>query len=106
VLGGLRIVTKIRHSRSDSPKAKSSLPWKRAWPWVLLNSLSGPAIGVAFFQWALAVAPTGIVLAIVATTPLAVIPLTWIIDKECPHIYSFFGGLLAVAGAVALALIQ
>jgi drug/metabolite transporter (DMT)-like permease len=106
VLGGVRIVTKIRHSRSNAPRAESSLPWKRAWPWVLINSLSGPAIGVACFQWALAVAPTGIVLAIVATTPLAVIPLTWVIDKERPHIYSLFGGLLAVAGAVALALLK
>ncbi len=81
-----------------------SLPWKQAWPWVVCNALSGPAIGVGCFQWALAVAPTGIVLAIVATTPLAVIPLAWLINGERPHIYSLFGGVLAVGGAVALAL--
>lgn len=105
-LGGVQVLRHIRHSRRNTSKAKSSLPWKQAWPWVLINSLSGPAIGVACFQWALAVAPTGIVLAIVATTPLAVIPLTWIIDKERPHIYSLFGGVLAVTGAVALALLR
>lgn len=49
-------------------------------------------------------APTGIVLAIVATTPLAVIPMAWLINGERPHIYSLFGGVLAVSGAVALAL--
>lgn len=106
VLGGVQVLRHMRHKRNNTSKAKSSLPWKQAWPWVLINSLSGPAIGVACFQWALAVAPTGIVLAIVATTPLAVIPLTWIIDKERPHIYSLFGGVLAVSGAVALALLK
>ncbi len=103
---GLVKLFKHHKKRHDPDKNSSSLPWKQAWPWVLINSLSGPAIGVACFQWALAIAPTGIVLAIVATTPLAVIPLTWIMDKERPHIYSLFGGLIAVAGAVALALLN
>ena len=106
VLGLVRIERRIRHIRSSTPRPRTARPWKQAWPWVLINSLSGPAIGVACFQWALAVAPTGIVLAIVATTPLAVIPMTWVLDRERPHIYSLFGGVLAVSGAVALALLK
>jgi drug/metabolite transporter (DMT)-like permease len=77
--------------------------WKRAWPWVIANALCGPAIGVAFYQWALAIAPTGVVLAIVATTPLVVIPFTLLLDGEHPTTRSLAGGAIAVLGAAALA---
>ena len=89
-----------------SNSSSLSLPqaWQKAWPWVVVNALSGPAIGVAFFQWALMLAPTGLVLAIVATTPLMVIPLTVLLEGERPHLHSLIGGLIAVAGAVALVL--
>jgi drug/metabolite transporter (DMT)-like permease len=70
---------------------------------VLANALAGPALGVACFQWALAVAPTGIVLSIVATTPLVVIPFSMILDGERPTLRSLIGGAVAVLGAVALA---
>ena len=83
--------------------AGTGRPWRRAWPWVVANALAGPALGVACYQWALAVAPTGIVLAIVATTPLVVIPLTMILDGERPTIRSLAGGAVAVLGAAALA---
>ena len=106
VLGLVKLIQLTTQKNSLHPTQAQTRPWKQALPWVLLNSLSGPSLGVACFQWALAVAPTGIVMAIVATTPLAVIPMTWCIDKEHPHIYSLYGGVLAVAGAVALALIQ
>ncbi|MBN1845218.1 MAG: DMT family transporter [Sedimentisphaerales bacterium] len=78
--------------------------WRKAWPWVIVNSLCGPALGVACFQWALSETPTGIVLAIVATTPLAVIPFVLILEGERPSLRSLIGGVIAVAGAVALAL--
>jgi drug/metabolite transporter (DMT)-like permease len=110
ILGGLSLTIVVlvihRFFRSkgfiNETQSIAYLPWKQAWPWVVTNSLTGPALGVACFQWALAIAPTGIVLAIVATTPLVVIPFTWVIDHERPHIYSLFGGVLAVAGAAAL----
>ena len=78
-------------------------PWRQAWPWVVANALAGPALGVACYQWALAIAPTGIVLAIVATTPLVVIPFTMILDGERPTTRSLAGGAVAVLGAAALA---
>lgn len=77
--------------------------WRHAWPWVVTNALAGPTLGVACYQWALAIAPTGIVLAIVATTPLVVIPFTMILDGERPALRSLVGGAAAVLGAVALA---
>jgi len=78
-------------------------PWRRAWPWVVANALAGPTLGVAFYQWALAVAPTGIVLSIVATAPLVVIPFTMLLDGERPTVRSLAGGAVAILGAAALA---
>ena len=77
--------------------------WRNAWPWVLLNGLAGPALGVACFQWALKVYPTGVVLPIVAITPLVIIPFSRYLEGERPTPRSLFGGLVAVAGAAALA---
>jgi drug/metabolite transporter (DMT)-like permease len=99
------VVFAQRRRQPSAPVAATASidhPWKRAWPWVLVNALSGPALGVACYQWALAIAPTGIVLAIVATTPLAVIPLTMVLDGERPALRSLAGGAVAVLGAVAL----
>lgn len=78
-------------------------PARTAAPWVLANALAGPSLGVACYQWALASSPTGIVLAISALTPLAVIPLAWWINGERPSRASIAGGLLGVAGVIALA---
>lgn len=80
------------------------IAWRRATPWIVLNALSGPSLGVAAYQWALQLQPTGVVMAITALTPLAVIPLAWWIDHERPSRRSISGGALAVAGAVWLAL--
>lgn len=77
--------------------------WRRAWPWVLLNGLAGPALGVSCYQWALKTSPTGIVLPIVAITPLVIIPFSYHLEGERPTVRSLAGGALAVVGAVALA---
>ncbi len=77
--------------------------WHLAWPWVLLNGLAGPALGVSCYQWALKTTPTGVVLPIVAITPLVIIPFSYHLEGERPTIRSLAGGALAVAGAVALA---
>ena len=75
---------------------------KRVWPWVLLNALAGPTLGVGCFQWALATQPTGIVLPIIATTPIVVIPFTLWMEGERPSVRSLVGGVLAVLGAAML----
>lgn len=77
---------------------------RKAWPWVLCNALAGPALGVSAYQWALKTTPTGVVLPIVAITPVVVIPLAWWMEKERPQARSIIGGLIAVAGAVFLAM--
>ena len=80
--------------------------WRAAWLWVVLNGLAGPALGVSCYQWALKTTPTGIVLPIVAITPLVIIPFARYVEGERPTIRSLFGGLIAVAGAAALALVS
>jgi drug/metabolite transporter (DMT)-like permease len=51
----------------------------------------------------LATRPTGVVLPIVATTPIVVIPFARLVEGERPRKRSLVGGAIAVAGAVVLA---
>ena len=55
-------------------------------------------------QLALETTPTGIVLAIIAITPIVVIPFALVLEGERPTIHSLIGGLIAVAGAIGLTL--
>jgi len=79
---------------------------RTALPWVLLNGLAGPTLGVSCYKWALKSAPTGIVLPIVATTPVVIMPLAILLEKERPTRRSIIGGIIAVLGAGALATIR
>jgi drug/metabolite transporter (DMT)-like permease len=73
--------------------------------WVLGNALSGAVIGVACYQWALATTPSGVVLAIVAATPIAVMPLAWLMERDRPSRRCILGAVIAVAGVAGLALV-
>ena len=77
--------------------------WKRIWPWVLGNSLAGQMLGVTCVQWALEKTPTGIVMTVVATTPLILLPMTRIVENEKIGIRSLAGAVIAVAGVTGLA---
>ncbi|MCW5559043.1 MAG: DMT family transporter [Verrucomicrobiae bacterium] len=94
----------MRSAGRAGPAAGDGPQWRPATPWVLVNALSGPSLGVAAYQWALQRQATGVVMAITALTPLAVIPLAWWLDQERPSRRSVAGGLLAVGGVVWLAL--
>jgi drug/metabolite transporter (DMT)-like permease len=76
--------------------------WRKAWPLVVGNALAGPTVGVACYQWALRTTASGIVLPIVATSPLVTIVLSFFIDGTRPTRRAVCGGLVAVVGAVAL----
>jgi drug/metabolite transporter (DMT)-like permease len=79
---------------------------RRAWLWVLGNALAGPALGVAFFQWALKTTPSGLVLPITAMAPLVVVPFTYLFEGDRPGWRSLAGGIVAVAGVVGLAMLR
>jgi drug/metabolite transporter (DMT)-like permease len=76
--------------------------WRLAWPWVLANAVAGQTLGVTCYQWALKTAPTSVVLAIVAITPLVVMPFSSLIEGERMTRRSICGGVLAVIGAIVL----
>lgn len=76
--------------------------WRRAWPWVVANALAGQTIGVTCYQWALHTTPTGVVLAVVSTTPIAVIPFAYVFEAERPQLRSVIGGVIAVIGVALL----
>jgi drug/metabolite transporter (DMT)-like permease len=118
IIGGLLIAgicllivkwrsVKLHLTRSEEA---ASLPsrekWRKALPWILANSLAGQTIGVSCYQWAFQSTPAGVVLPIVATTPLVAIPLTHYIEGERPSVHSVVGGIIAVVGVIGLALLK
>jgi len=101
IVAAFLVFTMVRQ-RESPPKRD----WRGGWKWIVAHALTGPTFGVACFQWALSTTPSGIVLPIVATTPLAVIPFAYFIEGDRPSRRSLVGGAIAVAGAVALALVK
>ena len=105
ILGGLAITVLaflfIKQMRPHPGKVGAA-EWRRATPAAVANALSGPVIGVGCYQWALATTKSGIVLPIVATSPLVTMLLTWFLDGERPTRRVTIGGLLAVLGAAGL----
>jgi drug/metabolite transporter (DMT)-like permease len=107
LLGGLLVtallVLYLRLRRKPGTLARSA-DWRRAWPLVIANGLAGPAFGVTCYQWALTTSPTGIVLPIVATTPLVVMPFAHFLEGDRITRRTLLGGMLAVGGVVGLTL--
>jgi drug/metabolite transporter (DMT)-like permease len=115
ISGGLVIVLlwlAVAHLlRSRPADAVSPRRWNRGavligLALVTANALAGPVIGVSCYQWALSSTPSGIVLPIVATTPLVIVPLSFWLEGDRPTRRSFLGGIIAVAGVVALTVVR
>ena len=112
ILAGLAVAVvfwlgmKLKKSAVTPPlnAQPSSLNSRPIWPWVVVNALSGPAIGVACYQWALMTEKSGVVLPIVALTPLVIIPFSRYVEGERPTLRSLLGGVVAVSGVVVLRL--
>ena len=114
VLGGILIPTmtllifKSRSAHAHGPAfAENTLrvsrdKWTRIWPWVLANALAGQTLGVTCMQWALQTTPAGIVTAIIATTPIVLLPMTRIVEGEKIGVRSLIGALVAVSGVIGL----
>jgi drug/metabolite transporter (DMT)-like permease len=114
VLGGIVIPTimllglRWRSARAHGPRFEektwqvSGEKWRRLWPWVLANALAGQTLGVTCMQWALKTTQAGIVAAIIATSPIVLLPMTRIVEGEKIGLHSLIGALIAVAGVIAL----
>jgi len=92
----------MRKRRAADDARRPPVNWRAAWPTVGANALAGPTVGVGCYQWALSTTPSGLVLPIVATSPLVTIVLSFFLERLRPTRRAVLGGLLAVAGAVAL----
>jgi drug/metabolite transporter (DMT)-like permease len=109
IVGGIGVAAiyfGYRWLRDTHTHGVAQLEWRKSSPWVILNTLGGPVLGVSCYQWALSTTPSGIVLPIVATLPLAVIPFAWQFEGDRPGRQSLVGGIIAVAGVVALTLVH
>lgn len=80
----------------------SKRKWKGIWPWVLVNGLAGQTLGVTCMQLALETTPAGLVLAIIAATPIVVIPLLFFLEGERPTVPGVVGGVIAVGGVIGI----
>jgi len=94
------LVIRRTQPKNDEPRPEDR--WERGSLFVLANALAGPTLGVGCYQLALRSTPSGIVLPIVATSPLVTIILSFFIDGTRPSRRAVLGGLLAVVGAVLL----
>ena len=102
------IVFKWRSARAhgsifeEKTLAVSLEKWRRIWPWVLANALAGQTLGVTCMQWALKTTQAGIVAAIIATSPVLLLPMTRIVEGEKITARSLLGALIAVGGVIGL----
>jgi drug/metabolite transporter (DMT)-like permease len=95
-----------RPAAEMTPVEPLAARWKRGWPMVMGNALAGPVFGVGCYQWALKDTPSGIVLPIVAASPLVTMILSFFMEGLRPKRRAVIGGVLAVVGAVALARVR
>jgi drug/metabolite transporter (DMT)-like permease len=111
LLSGIALLVVKQHAfkvQANAPRAlvieASKRKWRGVWPWVLINGFAGQTLGVSCMQWALDTTPAGIVFAILAITPILIIPFARVMEDERPTLHSLIGGAIAVAGVIALAL--
>jgi drug/metabolite transporter (DMT)-like permease len=113
VLGGLAMMAvllllrkiKVRNGGSIATEialTPASVKWLIAM--IVLNALCGPTLGVGAYQWALNVnnLPAGIVLSVVALSPLVIIPFAMKFEGERPSLRSVLGSLIAVGGVIIM----
>jgi drug/metabolite transporter (DMT)-like permease len=111
LLSGIYLLVVKRRAfkvQSQAPRelvtAASMKKWRGVWPWVLANGFAGQTLGVSCMQWALESTPAGIVFAILAITPIVIIPFAFVLEGERPTPRSLVGGAIAMGSVIALAL--
>jgi drug/metabolite transporter (DMT)-like permease len=109
ILGGLFVAgvwLLIIKQRAQPVTKFSSLreKFRAAFPWVLANGFAGQTLGTACYQIALKFEKTGIVMPIIATTPLVVIPFARVMENEKVTARAMIGGAIAVIGVIGLVL--
>jgi drug/metabolite transporter (DMT)-like permease len=111
ILGGLAVgwaAWLLWRDRPGERVASSGAPLGRWRLTALLVAVAlfGPVVGVACYQGALASAPSGVVLPVVALCPVVIIPFSARFEGDRPRARSLWGAALAVASAIALAAVR
>lgn len=82
-------------------------PARKIAPWLIGAAACGPVIGVSCFQWSLVVVQnSAFVQAIVSTSPIALMVLLFLIEREIPTRRAIIGAIIGVAGVAALCLLR
>lgn len=106
LLGGVPIVLGfvLWQARATGLMAAVARPYDRARGplWMAMNGFSGPALGVACYQYALTHHPSAIVLSVVALTPILALPMQWATEGRRPGLRAWIGGAVAVGGVILL----
>lgn len=105
LLGGAPLVLLfvLWRARSGGLLASLARPYPPAAAvWMLMNGVSGPALGVACYQWALTRHPAALVLSVVALTPLIGLVMQWAVEGRRPPWRLWIGGAIAIAGVILL----
>lgn len=106
----LLLALKWRSTHEHGPvfeKKTWQMSWertRRVWPWILANALAGQTLGVTCMQWALKTTQAGVVQAIIAISPLVLLPMTRIVEGEKISGRSVIGATVAVCGVISLTL--
>jgi len=112
VLGGLTVMAvlflfqKMRLRNGNTIRTEVALTpvtMKLLFALIIANTLCGPTLGVGAYQWALSSQPAGIVLSVVALSPLVIIPFAMKFEGERPTLRSIIGSVVAVAGVIVMA---
>ena len=109
ILAGLVFVIAwflVRRALNRLPRTATPPTGRHGMRWIIAAGFTGPVIAVSCYQWALASTPSGIVLPIAATAPLLAIPITFFLEGDRPPRRAIAGGVLAVAGCAALAVVK
>jgi len=72
--------------------------------WLVAAATCGPVFGVGCFQLALMSVQSAVVLAVVALTPIFVMPWAFLLERDRPTLRALLGTVIAVSGVIWLAL--
>ncbi len=72
------------------------------WVWLAASTLGGPLLGMVALMKAFETAPSGLVLAVLATLPVFMVPWAWALDGEPLRPRSLLAGAAAVAFTILL----
>lgn len=89
---------------SRSATTSQDRSWRRGWPWLVFAAVVGPGGGALAYVVALSQAGAGPVQAVVALVPILVIPMAWWVEGDRPSWRSVVGGVVAVGGAIVMAM--